>query len=76
MHCSLLDVLACPSCRNAFELSPSSVANGIVLQHRQQSLIELFQVLVHGLGRCADEVRGDAFVAAFELALMEESQAG
>jgi hypothetical protein len=43
-------------------------------QHREQPVVEPFQVLVHGLDRTSTQVGGDPLPSCLELALMEEAQ--
>src|SRR6267142_1550021 len=60
--------------RSAFEQLPVALANDRVSQHRQQSLVELLQIRVGGLGRTTTQVRRNPCPASLELSLMEEPQ--
>jgi hypothetical protein len=62
--------------RDAFEQAPLAIAHDRLPDHRQETAVEFVQRGVGRLQRRTDQVRRDALAAAFELTLMEESQAG
>ena len=53
-----------------------AVANGRLTKHGKQAVVKLLQLLIDGFVRTADEMGRDPFLAALELTLVEETQAG
>ena len=72
---AVVSPIAIPS-RRAIEQLPRPVAHGRIFEHGQQTFVELGKRSIFEFGGCSNEVRRDAFAAAFELTLMEESQTG
>lgn len=74
-HKAIVRPISIPAGRTLQEL-PFAIANSRLTKHCQQAVVKLPEVLIDRLLRASNQVRRNSLSAAFELPLVEETQAG